>query len=306
MESKRFPRVNSLKSASPDDPEGKRFSGMSGKVESQPPGATTGGNFPPPVDLVGNESPAWQEYFFLAPNVRFTRTPDYEANPRHPRQITSEQGEPPAPPARQAVAQPAAAAPSSGVSSPSLPAAMKSRNAALEAARPPAGNKAVMHERSPASVPPRHANEKARTVVTAGPRTAAPVRAPAPAASAQGTVAPVKTTGRETVRWPYLSDHVFFELMAPYMIEGSSQTSRAVPVPRAAAPVAAGRIDVRAAPSADPTASFRVIDWLPGQQAPAAFAGCPAGQLQRSGGSAGGGWCAEASPGAGRSPCRRG
>src|SRR6478672_594736 len=102
MESKRFPRVNSLKSASPDDPEGKRFSGMSGKAEGQPPGATAGGNFPPPVDLGGNESPAWQEYFFLAPNVRFTRTPDYEASPRHPRQVTSEQGEPPA---RQAVAQ---------------------------------------------------------------------------------------------------------------------------------------------------------------------------------------------------------
>ncbi|PBB64847.1 cell division protein FtsK [Mesorhizobium sp. WSM4312] len=272
MESKRFPRVNSLKPASPDDPEGKRFNGVSGKVDSQPPGATAGGNFPPPVDLGGNESPAWQEYFFLAPNVRFTRTPDYEASARHPRQITSEQGESPAPPARQAVAQPAAAAPSSVVPSPSLSAAMKSRNAALETARPPAGNKAVMHERSPASasVPPRHASEKARTLVTAGPGTAAPVRASAPAASAQEMAAPVKTTGRETVRWPYLSDHVFFELMAPYMIEGSSPASRAVPVQRAAAPVAAGQVDVRAAPTADPTALFRVIDCLPGQQASSA------------------------------------
>ncbi|TPK61052.1 DNA translocase FtsK [Mesorhizobium sp. B2-4-19] len=272
MESKRFPRVNSLKPASPDDPEGKRFNGVSGKVDGQPPGATAGGNFPPPVDLGGNESPAWQEYFFLAPNVRFTRTPDYEASTRHPRQITSEQGEPPVPPVRQAVAQPAAAAPTSVVPSPSLSAAMKSRNAALEAARPLIGNKAVMHERSPASasVPPRHASEKARTVVTAGPRTPAPVGVSAPAASAQGMAAPVKTTGRETVRWPYLSDHVFFELMAPYMIEGSSPASRAVPVQRAAAPVAAGRVDVCAAPTADPTALFRVIDCLPGQQAPSA------------------------------------
>ncbi|RNJ43542.1 cell division protein FtsK [Mesorhizobium erdmanii] len=271
MESKRFPRVNSLKPASPDDPEGKRFNGPGGKAGGQQTGAVAAGNFPPPVDLGGNESPAWQEYFFLAPNVRFTRTPDYEASPRHPRQVTSEQDEPPAPPARQAVAQPAAAATSSAVSSSSLSAAMKSRSAAVEAARPPAGDKAAMHERSPASVAPRHASEKARTVVTAGPRMAATARASAPAASAQAMAAPVRTAGRETVRWPYLSDHVFFELMAPYMIEGSSQTSRAVPVPRAAAPVAAGRIDVRAAPSADPTASFRVIDWLPGQQAPAAL-----------------------------------
>jgi len=269
MESKRFPRVNSLKPASPDDPEGKRFNGMSGKVDGQQSSAAGAGNLPPPVDLGGNESPAWQEYFFLAPNVRFTRTPDYEASTRHPRPVTSEQDEQPA---RQAVAQPAATAPSSVVPSSSL-AAMKSRNAALEAARPPAGNKAVTHERSPAtaSVPPRHAGEKARTVVTAGPRTAATAHASAPAAPAQAMAARVRTTDRETVRWPYLSDHVFFELMAPYMIEGSSPASRAVPVPRAAPPVAVGRVDVRAAPTADPTALFRVIDCLPGQQAPAAL-----------------------------------
>ncbi|GLQ81644.1 DNA translocase FtsK [Mesorhizobium huakuii] len=270
MESKRFPRVNSLKPASPDDPEGKRFNGMSGKVDGQQSSAAGAGNLPQPVDLGGNESPAWQEYFFLAPNVRFTRTPDYEASTRHPRPVTSEQDEQPA---RQAVAQPAATAPSSVVPSSSLAAAMKSRNAALEAARPPAGNKAVTHERSPASapVPPRHAGEKARTVVTAGPRTAATAHASAPAAPAQAMAARVRTTDRETVRWPYLSDHVFFELMAPYMIEGSSPASRAVPVPRAAPPVAVGRVDVRAAPTADPTALFRVIDCLPGQQAPAAL-----------------------------------
>ena len=85
MESKRFPRVNSLKPASPDDPEGERFDGMGGKADGQRPGAAKAGNSPPPVDLGGNESPAWQDYFFLAPNVRFTRTPDYEASTRHPR-----------------------------------------------------------------------------------------------------------------------------------------------------------------------------------------------------------------------------
>jgi len=177
MESKRFPRVNSLKSASPDDPEGKRFNG-------QQPGAAKASNLPPPVDLGGNESPAWQDYFFLAPNVRFTRTPDYEANTRRPErdQIAAEQSEPLAPPAPQAMAKSTAA-------SHALPPQTSSR--------PPAS--------SVPSIPAGHTSEKARAVAPVGPRTAAPARTSAPAASAQGMAAPVKTPGRETVRWPYLS-----------------------------------------------------------------------------------------------------
>ncbi|BAV48631.1 cell division protein FtsK [Mesorhizobium loti] len=242
MESKRFPRVNSLKSASPDDPEGKRFNG-------QQPGAAKASNLPPPVDLGGNESPAWQDYFFLAPNVRFTRTPDYEANTRRPErdQIAAEQSEPLAPPAPQAMAKSTAA-------SHALPPQTGSR---------PPGS-------SVPSIPAGHTSEKARAVAPVGPRTAAPARTSAPAASAQATTAPVKTPGRETVRWPYLSNHVFFELMAPYMIESPLPAPRAVPAPRRAAPVVSPRVDVRAASMADPTALFRVIDCLPGQQAPSA------------------------------------
>ena len=85
MESKRFPRVNSV-TVSPDNPEGER---LNNKADGQRAGAARSGNPPPPVDLGGNESPAWQDYFFLAPNVRFTRTPDYEASTDRPRQIAS-------------------------------------------------------------------------------------------------------------------------------------------------------------------------------------------------------------------------
>ncbi len=99
---------------------------------------------------------------------------------------------------------------------------------------------------------------------------AATARASAPAASTQRTAAAVKTTGREKVRWPYLSDHVFFEVMAPYMIEGPSPAPRAVPVRRTAAPVAE-RVDVRATPTVDLTSSFRVIECLPGSQVPSAL-----------------------------------
>lgn len=212
MESKRFPRVNSLKPASPDDPERKRFNG-------QQPGATKASNLPPPVDLGGNESPAWQEYFFLAPNVRFTRTPDYEAKTHRPErdQIAAEQNEPLAPPA---------------------PSAMAKSTTASHAALPPQTSRRPPASSVP-SIPAGHTSEKARAVAPIGPRTAAPVRTSASAASAQGMAAPVKTPGRDNVRWPFLSDHVFFELMAPYMIEGSSPAPRAAPVPRAATSIAA-------------------------------------------------------------------
>ncbi|WP_256751883.1 DNA translocase FtsK [Mesorhizobium sp. Mes31] len=272
MESKRFPRVNSLHAASPDDPEGERFNGMSDKVDGRQVGAARAGYSPRFVDLGGNESPAWQDYFFLAPNVRFTRTPDYEANTRRPQpdQIAVEQSEAQAPPARQESTQSTAAAASHAASSSPLSAPKKSP--ALDAARPPAGARAMMRERPPAtataSVPPRPAGEIARAAPV-GPRMAATARASAPAAPAQRTAA-VKTTGHENVRWPYLSDHVFFEVMAPYMIEGPSPAPRAVPVRRTAAPVAE-RVDVRATPTADLTSSFRVIECLPGVQAPSAL-----------------------------------
>ncbi|QKD01248.1 DNA translocase FtsK [Mesorhizobium loti] len=259
MESKRFPRVNLLKPASPDDPDGKRYDGTGGKADGQRAGVAKAANSPPPVDLGGNESPAWQDYFFLAPNVRFTRTPDYEASTHHPRrdQIAVGENEPPAPQtiAKSAVASHAAS-----------PAPASSRNPALDAARP--GNKAPNHERQPAvpSGPAGNTGEKARPL--AGPRTA--VTARASVETTQTMAAPVKAPGRETVRWPYLSDHVFFEVMAPYMIEAPSPAPRAVPIARAAAPDVAPRVDVRAAPTADPTALFRVIECRPGLQAPPA------------------------------------
>ncbi|QKC88122.1 DNA translocase FtsK [Mesorhizobium sp. NZP2234] len=271
MESKRFPRVNSLKATSPDDPGVERFSGRSDKADSQRTGAAKAGNSQPPVHLGGNESPAWQDYFFLAPNVRFTRTPDYDAstnNTRH-EQVAVEESEPLTPPTQHAIARPTAAL-QAGSSSPS-----PMRNPALEAARPLAINRVATHERqaapAPVSAQPGHAGEKARTVAPAGSRTAVTARAYTPAASAREVASQVRTQGRGNARWPYLSDHVFFELMAPYMIESPLPAPRAVPVPRPAAPVVPPRVDIRATPTDDPTALFRVIEWLPSLQAPSSL-----------------------------------
>jgi S-DNA-T family DNA segregation ATPase FtsK/SpoIIIE len=108
MESKRFPRVNSLKATSPDDPGVERFSGRSDKADSQRTGAAKAGNSQPPLNLGGNESPAWQDYFFLAPNVRFTRTPDYDASPNNTRreQVAVEESESLTPPTHFKPARP--------------------------------------------------------------------------------------------------------------------------------------------------------------------------------------------------------
>ncbi|TJV02547.1 MAG: DNA translocase FtsK [Mesorhizobium sp.] len=264
MESRRFLRVNSLKAASPDDPGVKRFNTMNDKADGRQPGAVGAGNSGDFVDLGGNESPAWQDYFFLAPNVRFTRTPDYEAKTRHPQrdQIAAEQSEPPVPPAQQASARPAAAAPSHAASSSPL---LKSRNPVLDAVRSTAGNRDAVQQRqvgsAPTSVTPRHTGEPAGSRMTATSRVSAPV---------QETAAPGKVTNRERVRWPYLSDHAFFEVMAPYMVE-APPVPQAVPARRPAGPLVAKPAYSHAAPTADPTSLFRVIECLPGLQAPPAL-----------------------------------
>ncbi|RUX28498.1 DNA translocase FtsK [Mesorhizobium sp. M7A.F.Ca.US.011.01.1.1] len=252
MEAKRFSRVNLSTAALPDGPEGKRLESIGDRggqrsssaagdldrparkePDGRQPTTRQAGYSAPVVDLGGNkrpymeprgcsddtpskigdiESPAWQEYFFLAPNVRFTRTPDYEARkhrPQHERVVEHAATRP----AEQAVAQSMINGASSAPSLLALPASVKS-----PASQPLAGH------------------------------------------------ASAKTTTSERLRWPYLSDHAFFEAMAPYLVDVSSparQTGPASPAPVAVAQGTAMPIDIR--PGTDATALFRVIDCLPGQ-----------------------------------------
>ncbi|RUV38175.1 DNA translocase FtsK [Mesorhizobium sp. M7A.F.Ca.MR.148.00.0.0] len=299
MEAKRFSRVNLSTAASPDDPEGKRSesigdrggqrgSSAAGDLDrparkepgGRQPATRQAGYSAPVVDLGGNkrpymeprggsddtpskigdiESPAWQEYFFLAPNVRFTRTPDYEARkhrPQHERVVEHAATRP----AEQAVAQSMIKGASSAPSLLALPASVKS-----PASQPLAGH-ATQGPLPPAAafVAAGRAREKVPAVAPMPPRTVAMARASARASVAPG--GPIKTTTSERLRWPYLSDHAFFEAMAPYLVDVSSparQTGPASPAPLAAAPVTAMPIDIR--PGTDATALFRVIDCLPGQ-----------------------------------------
>ncbi|MER8572430.1 FtsK/SpoIIIE domain-containing protein [Mesorhizobium sp. M1338] len=305
MEARRFSRVNLLKAASPDDPEVKRYDGIGDKggqrtssaaagnldrpahtgLDGRRPGTHQAGYSAPVVDLGGNkrpymeprgsskeapskvgdiESPAWQEYFFLAPNVRFTRTPDYEAKkhrPRHERVV--EQGDADALPTQQAVVQPMVDEASSAPSLLALPASVKSH-----ASQPLADRGAAQRPspRTAAFVPPGRARENARVVAPVPPVTAATGRASARGIAAPG--APIKPATAEKPRWPYLSDHAFFEAMAPYLVDVSSQArqaSPASPAPVAAVPVAAAWVGIRPPIVTDATSLFRVIECLPGQ-----------------------------------------
>ncbi|MBB6409390.1 S-DNA-T family DNA segregation ATPase FtsK/SpoIIIE [Mesorhizobium sangaii] len=211
------------------------------------------------------ESPAWQEYFFLAPNVRFTRTPDYETK-KHRQQSDPvvEQGAPDALPTQQAVTQPIVDKAPLAPSLLALPVSVKSRN--LETARLQGSSESAAPRTSPlaaASAAPGRANDKARRAPPVAPTPAATRRASVRMAAVSAGVAPTKTAIPETLRWPHLSDHAFFEVMAPYLVDVSSQARPANPA--TPAPAAAGRIGISSSMVADATSLFRVIEWLPGQ-----------------------------------------
>ncbi|MBZ9994844.1 DNA translocase FtsK [Mesorhizobium sp. BH1-1-4] len=226
MEARRFSRVSSLHASAPDDPEGERSGGPGGKVDVTRSGASQAGhlaraNAKPATDNTApqhgdTESPAWQEYFFLAPNVRFTRTPDYEPKQRQPHDEVVE----------QATAQP-------------LPTRQ-------------AGPASVAHRGPPASAPAQAARAVERAQGVAATVQMVPAAAPAAA---------------EKARRPYLSDHAFFEGLAPLLVDVTSPVrpiSPVAPAPVAARPLAA-RAAISASAVADVTALFRVIECLPGQ-----------------------------------------
>jgi S-DNA-T family DNA segregation ATPase FtsK/SpoIIIE len=305
MEAKRFSRVNLLKAASPDDPEGKRFDGSSDKGGQRISSAATGaldrpahkgsngrqsgthqsGYSAPAVDLGGNkrpymeprggaeasnalskngdiESPAWQEYFFLAPNVRFTRTPDYEAKKQSQQQDRLvEQGGADALSMQQATAQPMVDVASFAPSLLALPASVKS-----PASQPLAGRGAATQRPSPPAATFARPERTRERVQVVAPMTAATGRASVRAAAASR--APIRPAATDKPYWPYLSDHAFFEAMAPYLVDVSSQArqpSPASPAPVAAVPVAAMPVDIRPTTGTDATSLFRVIECLPGQ-----------------------------------------
>ncbi|RWE81344.1 MAG: DNA translocase FtsK [Mesorhizobium sp.] len=177
--------------------------------------------------------PAWQDYFFLAPNVRFTRTPDTDLAKRATPQ--AEEAAQNKAPVREPV-RPAPPAPAATNSVRTIPAA---RAAAPAQAKP-----------------------------VIAPSAATPV---APAVPPQPTAAPAQKPRPSGLRWSYLSDHAFFEFGMPFLAERLARARLNEAGQASAAPVsppvnpmpapAAQPMPPRAAFMGEATSFYRVIEW---------------------------------------------
>ena len=296
MGSTHFPRANFTNTASHEDAEAHRPDERMGHGTQDAPqphagqvvrlhggespytkpkgSASAGDAFP---KFSGIESPGWQDYFFLGPNVRFTRTPDVEvkkpgassegpAEAKAPAPVQAAPDLPtPAQPTKPAVAATAPAIPSVPMTS-SRPAAQPSNTPAR-----------------PASPSLERVVEKAQVLNSAAPAMAAAARIAARPSTVSPSIASPKTpvpAAHVAPRWSYLSDHAFFELgtletfgmvtaPAPSVAAPTAPAPIARPITRAippavAVPAAAKREQVRQADPVDVTAMFRVIECLHG------------------------------------------
>ena len=185
--------------------------------------------------------PAWQDYFFLAPNVRFTRTPDTDLKRTASHAEDAVQ-------ANASAAKPVRPAP------PPAPPANTVRKSPVVAAAPAAAPMQAKPIRAPSTVAP------------------AAVPAP-PAASLQTAAAPTPKPRPSGLRWSYLSDHAFFEFGMPFLAERLARTrlneagqAPAVPAQPLVKPMPAHHLvarptQPRAAFMGEATSFYRVIEW---------------------------------------------
>jgi S-DNA-T family DNA segregation ATPase FtsK/SpoIIIE len=201
----------------------------------------------------------WQEYFFLAPNVRFTRTPDRDIRKQRPEDDAGQaDGQGGAAPDKVAAAVPAVAKPAVHPSAPSGFA----RNR-------PAGSP------SPSKTTEAASRKPVPTVVPSAPQP------PGEAAAAAGLPKPnghqdlgagvssAVPAGAGRTGWSFLSDHAFFEFVDPYLSVAPARVAPAVTDVARPAPVtlpAKGK-ETRAAAAPEITALFRVIDCAQGRAA---------------------------------------
>ncbi|TIQ96589.1 DNA translocase FtsK [Mesorhizobium sp.] len=168
---------------------------------------------------------AWQQYFFLAPNVRFTRTPDSDKRP---------------------APEPVDEAPAKAVASRGLPI----RPAPL-APQPTNPGRAVPGAAATAPAKPPQAIVKPQQASAAPPprAVATPAQKPQP----------------PKFRWSYLSDDAFFEFSLPLLAERLARARLNDPLQTPAAPArmspAAQPSPFRPAAIGEATSFYRVIEW---------------------------------------------
>nr|WP_274630634.1 DNA translocase FtsK [Mesorhizobium shangrilense] len=207
--------------------------------------------------------PTWQNYFFLAPNVRFTRTPDSEI-PRPERATDSpavaEQSSASARPTQEATKD---AAPRNVVApAPAPQAPYVDRTAAV--ARPtvqtPPAQVRAPSVRAASTPAPDSKGVAATTTATNGARSIATQSA----ADTKVGAAPPDASGP---RWPYLSDHAFFECMTLDASDDPAPVRTDPPAPTAGRMPAVAVRPMRARPAvAEITSMFRVIECRSGAQ----------------------------------------
>ena len=214
-----------------------------------------------------------QNHFFLAPNVRFTRTPERDLMKRRTPEDANGQSETAAGPDARAMATTGAASagrfgtPATASSQP-VPAPVRPAIAA--------GVQTYRTERTSPARPTHTATHPSlsRVVETAQvlPSVAQPAASPAAATTPPASVQPVirpTPAARIDSRWSYLSDDAFFELGAPDTTPSlpparpfsSTRISPVVaPAPLSPATFAARRPEARRASTSEITALYRIIE----------------------------------------------
>ncbi|MBZ9737072.1 DNA translocase FtsK [Mesorhizobium sp. CA18] len=254
MTSMRFPRANHPGASAHDSDDEHRNPRETGRHGAVPqagqvvplrvlPGGESAAARNASSDSAGDSAgddfalPTWQNYFFLAPNVRFTRTPDTDLARRAAPPEDAAQG-------KASAAEPVRPAP------PAPPPAAPVRKSSA----------------APASAPMQTGSIRA-------PATVAPAIVPAAAAAPSQAAAPTLKPRLSGLRWSYLSDHAFFEFGMPFLAERLARArlteagqAPAVPAQPLMKPVPAQRpaaqpVQPRAAFPGEATSFYRVIEW---------------------------------------------
>jgi DNA segregation ATPase FtsK/SpoIIIE, S-DNA-T family len=225
----------------------------------------------------------WQSHFFLAPNVRFTRTPEAEImkrrGPSEGEEAGHHDGKEEGTPKQESIPKPTSLA--------GLPGGSRSpaELMAMVARQYPYGPALGRHFEGAAQGGTAGEPVPARIASTAQPAANAPAAPAVPAwqrrslpeQPIQAGADPLqRSIGGESAPWSLLSDHAFFEAMPLDLLDArpaAREPARPAPLPSASpipAPAGTKPVSTPPQPATEVTALFRVIECRPAISAAAA------------------------------------